>query len=120
MNSLTELVLREEKIDKALYLSLLITTNDNIREINRKYRGVDAPTDVLSFTGDKSVSVLGDIVISIDHARLQKFTKTVDDELCYLFLHGLLHLLGYDHISEADSVVMTNKQTRYWNLIKNR
>ncbi|MBI5345321.1 MAG: rRNA maturation RNase YbeY [Deltaproteobacteria bacterium] len=94
-------------LDKALkYLglggkevSVLITGNAGIRELNRKYRGCDRPTDVLSFPMDDE-TLLGDIVISQEKAALQarEFHVGLDEETSRLLIHGLLHLLGYDHV----------------------
>ena len=81
-----------------------------LHELNRDYRGVDAPTDVLSFAlreadPDEPVyeeagpEVLGDVVISVERARVQagEYGHSLDRELAYLSIHGLLHLLGFDH-----------------------
>jgi probable rRNA maturation factor len=80
-------------------LSVLLTGNEEIRELNREYRGMDKPTDVLSFPmGDEYL--LGDIVISTEKAALQAidFGVTFDEEMARLLVHGLLHLAGYDHV----------------------
>jgi probable rRNA maturation factor len=82
---------------------LLITGDDRIRDLNRRYRDIDFATDVLSFPdGDllpSGVTLLGEIVISLDTARRQARELGHDEvrELAELALHGVLHLLGYDH-----------------------
>lgn len=89
-------------------ISLLLTDDDGIQALNRDYRGKDAPTDVLSFAmeegepfllGEEQPELLGDIVINTHRAALQgeSYGHSYQRELVFLFLHGLLHLLGYDH-----------------------
>jgi len=98
-------------------IELIITDNEKIQELNREYRDKDKPTDVLSFpleTPFTEQSVfdvpLGSIVISADYVRekAQAFSHTDKDELTLLFIHGLLHLLGYDH--ETDEGEMRQKE----------
>ncbi|MEA3498118.1 MAG: rRNA maturation RNase YbeY [Campylobacterota bacterium] len=92
-----------EKISKELTSSeieFILTTNEEIQEINLTTRGIDKPTDVLSFPYENMPNVpLGSIVISANFVEEKsKFYKhSFDDELSLLFIHGLLHLLGYDH-----------------------
>lgn len=82
---------------------VLITGDDRVRELNRSYRQVDAPTDVLSFPGGEELPTggrwLGEIIVSLDTARRQaaELGHGEVDELEELMLHGVLHLLGYDH-----------------------
>lgn len=80
-------------------LSVLVTGNERIRELNAMYRAIDRPTDVLSFPMDDP-SMLGDVVISIEKAAIQaeQFGVTLEEETGRLVAHGLLHLLGYDHV----------------------
>lgn len=80
-------------------LSVLLTGNDEIRELNRDYRNMDRPTDVLSFPMDDKY-LLGDIAISVEKAEKQarEFKVTKDEELGRLLVHGILHLIGYDHV----------------------
>jgi probable rRNA maturation factor len=92
-------------------IELLITDNAAIQAINRDYRNIDAPTDVLSFPFDPvPMAPLGSIVISADKVSeaARTYGHAVDDELCLLFIHGMLHLMGYDH--EADSGEMRLKE----------
>lgn len=85
----------------AQMLSVHLCDDAEIRELNRRFRKKNKATDVLSFEGDSElfVPVLGDIVISIDtaHKQAEELGHTLLDELSVLFVHGLLHLLGYDH-----------------------
>ena len=90
-------------------------TDQTIRELNRQYRNKDKPTDVLSFPLADEVcpTLLGDVVISIDTARRQarQRKRAFADELRALLIHGILHLLGYDHeVSDSEAVRMRRKE----------
>ena len=94
-------------------IELIITSKDEIKEINKEHRNIDAPTDVLSFPyEDMPMSPLGSIVISSWHVEelSKELGHTQDDELALLFVHGLLHLLGYDH--EVDNGEMREEGAR--------
>ncbi len=85
-------------------IELILTTNDEIRDINLNTRGLDKPTDVLSFPYDEMPHTpLGSIVISSDFVKEKAalYNHSFHDEFALLFIHGILHLLGYDH--EVDS-----------------
>lgn len=96
---------------KDLEVGLRLTTDREIRVLNREFRGKDKPTDVLAFaqregpTGALHPEVLGDIVISVDTARRQA-KRGLPAELLHLASHGLCHLLGYDHRDDAEERVM--------------
>lgn len=100
-------------IEEAIF-NVIIVDDEKIHEINREYRNVDRPTDVISFaleddkTMTSEVRVLGDIYVSIDTARRQayEYYNTEKEELRFLIIHGLLHLLGYDHMNESDEKEM--------------
>lgn len=109
------------KIDPIISVSLV--DNDFIHNINRDYRGIDRPTDVISFAfldnedkdkifKSKEPICLGDIYISVEKAKEQalEYGHSLDRELSFLFVHGLLHLLGYDHMTEEDEKVMFKLQ----------
>ena len=92
-------------------IELILTTNDEIQILNKSYRNIDKPTDVLSFPLTIAPHApLGSIVISVDRAKeeAKKHGHTVEEEIALLFLHGLLHLLGFDH--ETDSGEMRAKE----------
>ena len=92
-------------------IELFLTDDETIRRINAAQRGVDKPTDVLSFPLEKvPFAPLGEIVISVDTAKRGAATSghALDDEIALLFIHGLLHLLGYDH--ETDNGQMRRKE----------
>ncbi|MFH0803220.1 MAG: rRNA maturation RNase YbeY [bacterium] len=111
------LALREEKFCEPCELSLFFCDDETIRRLNREYRGKDVATDVLSFSqreGDlppeplDGTIVLGDIVISVPFARRQaeRLGRDLEEELIFLSLHGLLHLLGYEDESPSASARM--------------
>ena len=126
--------LREEKVPDDCEVSVLLTDNEGIHEINRMYRQIDAPTDVLSFpmlsyeqAGDFSALeedyednfnpdtgeiMLGDIVISVDRVREQAaaYGHSERREFAFLIVHSMLHLFGYDHMTPEDAAVMEPKQ----------
>ena len=92
-------------------VELIITNNLEIQEINLSTRNIDKPTDVLSFPYEKMPHVpLGSIVISVDFVeeKAKQYKHTFNDELALLFIHGLLHLLGFDH--EKDNGEHRNKE----------
>jgi len=102
--------------------TILLTDDASIQELNRRYADVDAPTDVLSFSaweGDpgfviapEMAAYLGDIVISVPYAARQAVAAghALDAELRLLVVHGILHLLGYDHATDAEEAIMWEKQ----------
>jgi len=102
-----------------LEIGLILCDGEMIREMNRKFRGNDSKTDVLSFTGEyPSLPQLGDIIIDIEQAFAQKGNMSLSYEIQTLFLHGLLHILGYDHISHQQQLVMQEKEKLYKKFIK--
>lgn len=92
-------------------LSITFCDDARIHELNREFRGIDQPTDVLSFPMDDDI-LLGDIIISIPRAEAQAvdYGHSFNRELSFLALHGFLHLLGYDHETEEEEKVMIAKQ----------
>ncbi|HOO58959.1 MAG TPA: rRNA maturation RNase YbeY [Candidatus Mcinerneyibacteriales bacterium] len=85
-------------------VDLYFTDDEEIRSLNKRYRERDKATDVLSFPlKDRWDSSLGEIIISLETADRQKEGQPLSDEVLQLFVHGLLHLLGYDHETEEDS-----------------
>jgi len=99
-------------------LSILLTNDDHIRELNRAYRQKDSPTDVLSFSQDEGepfaspVPMLGDLVISLETAERQATSlgHSLAAEVRVLLVHGLLHLMGHDHIESADRASMADAE----------
>ena len=109
--------LKRENINNAIF-NVIIVDNKRIREINREYRKIDRETDVISFALEDNLNIelpvrmLGDIYISIDKAREQalSYNHSLERELSFLAVHGLLHLLGYDHMNEEDEKIMFSRQ----------
>ena len=116
--------LKHLALDFEPLISVTIVDNDYIHEINRTYRHINRPTDVISFAfldndpnrdqvfHSKGMVVLGEIYISYQKAEEQALAigHSLDRELQFLFVHGLLHLLGYDHMNEEDEKVMFRLQ----------
>ena len=105
-------------------LSVTFTDNEGIRAINAEYRGIDAPTDVLSFpltdyeavdfpVADEPAASLGDIVLSLERAdeQAREFGHSFEREVAFLTVHSMLHLLGYDHVnSDEEDAEMRRRQ----------
>lgn len=94
--------------DNQYEISLLLTDDETIRQLNKEYRNKDKSTDVLSFPMEDEI-MLGDIAISVNTAKRQaeEVEINLDRETAFLFIHGLLHLLGYDHeTSQEDEAEM--------------
>lgn len=112
-------VLEKEKVDKPI-VNVILVNNEKIHEINKEYRNIDRETDVISFAleDEKSIinasgyRILGDIYISIDKAyeQAKEYGHSFKREICFLTVHGLYHLLGYDHMNKKDEEVMFKKQ----------
>lgn len=123
---LLEAVAFEEKMGKTVVESLTLADDETVQKLNKEYRGTDRPTDVISFAfneasdveKDLPVTDLGDIIISVDTAKRQakEFNHPLCRELAFLFLHGTLHALGYDHVrSEQDAKIMFALQNKLLN-----
>ena len=102
-------------------LSITLTNDENIHALNKKYRGIDRATDVLSFAFRESdepeiigaeFEILGDVIISLERAKSQaeEFGHSYLREIIFLEVHGLLHLLGYDHMDDAARLEMETEQ----------
>ena len=118
----------EKVIKKALEIervknascSIIIVDNSYIHKLNKEYRGIDRVTDVISFAleDDNSMVIpdgtrlLGDIYISLDKAKEQakEYGHSIERELCFLAVHGIYHLLGYDHEKKEEAEIMFKKQ----------
>ena len=108
-------------IKKTNELCITFTNDRDIRALNREYRSIDRATDVLSFTQDgPAVNILGDIVISFQTASRNsvRYKRTLNDEILHLIVHGVLHLIGYDHKKKTDRDVMREKEEKLLGKIK--
>jgi len=139
---LTMKVLETEKVPfNDISLNVTFTDDDTIHQINKEFRDIDRSTDVLSFpaidfempadfsdiTGDEAEYfdpdtnelILGDIMISLEHAHSQalEYGHSFKREIAFLLTHSLLHLLGYDHMEDDERVVMEEKQEYVLNLL---
>ena len=120
MEGVITAALSAEGVNLPCEISVLLTDDEGIHQINREMRGVDRPTDVLSFPMfelepgvppegeeyldmDSDLCPLGDMCISLERAEEQagEFGHSVEREICYLTVHSVLHLLGYDHLDEG-------------------
>ena len=117
--------------DSKLYISITLTTPENIRKYNKEYRNIDKETDVLSFPmfekdeldnmirnkDFENIDILGDMVISIPQVEVQakEYGHSFERELAYMVVHSFYHLMGYDHIEEADKEVMRPKEENILN-----
>ncbi len=122
IRKVVQAVLENEKIKHNVDVYVTLTNNEEIHKINKKYREVDRPTDVLSFPmyereeiddlkGDNlsvQEEILGDIIVSIEKVKEQaeEYGHSFERELAYLITHGCLHLLGYDHMIDEEKEVM--------------
>ena len=121
----------EDMQDSKLYITITLTNEQNIKEINNKYRNIDKETDVLSFPMfereelEKIIKnkiydhedVLGDIVISIPRVEMQaeEYGHSFERELSYMVVHGFYHLMGYDHMEEKEKEEMRAKEEQVLN-----
>ena len=113
-------------------VSVLLTDDIDMRQLNREYRDIDAPTDVLAFSmregedGDLNPGLLGDLVVSLETAARQASTREglsgvcgdLETEVALLTVHGMLHLLGYDHQTQEEAKVMFEKQGSIFRLLR--
>ena len=115
------MALQHLKVDEKTEISVLFTDDKFIRSLNHKYRGIDKPTDVLSFCfregsvntpEQESDNLLGDIIISVETAQRQadNLNHSTEKELTILLIHGLLHLIGYMHEEDKDYIIMREKE----------
>lgn len=109
----------EECLDEEVSLTIVITGDERIKSLNKQHRGVDETTDVLAFTADYmdpdlGHRYLGDVLISMPTAKSQALEggHSVREELQLLVVHGVLHLLGYDHLEEGEKEEMWSLQDR--------
>ena len=111
---------------KKVLLSLLLSSNYKIKILNKKFRNKNKPTDVLSFPINKSLSknqiYLGDIIISYEYMNQPKKIENLEfkKKVAKIFIHGFLHLVGYDHIKNKDYKKMNKEEIKIYNLIEKK
>ncbi|MBQ1496074.1 MAG: rRNA maturation RNase YbeY [Bacilli bacterium] len=121
LDEYTKYLIKYMNIDASF--SIIIVDNEKIHEINKEYRGIDRPTDVISFALEENEDyevkerLLGDIFISIDkvYDQAKEYNHSVKRELFFLVTHGFLHLLGYDHMKKEDEEIMFPLQEKILN-----
>ena len=112
-------------IKKKVSLTILLSDNKNIKELNKRFRNKNQPTDILSFPSEKKFNVkkssyLGDIVISYEFINKSKALSNLEfkDKVTKIFIHGFLHLLGYDHIKLNDFKKMLVEEEKIYKAVK--
>ena len=118
--AIIEQALKTLGIEDDVEVSCVLVDDERIHEINREYRHIDRSTDVISFAMEDNDQfyvegmprTLGDIFISVDHAKKQaeEYGHSLRREMCFLFTHGILHLLGYDHMTDDQEKEMFGLQ----------
>ena len=118
LNDYVKYIVNKLELEKCEF-NIIIVDNERIHEINREYRNVDRETDVISFAMEDNMDIeytdfrlLGDIYISIDkcYSQAVEYNHSKVREICFLATHGILHLLGYDHMNEDDEKEMNKLQ----------
>lgn len=120
--AIIEQALKTLHIEDDVEVSCVLVDDERIHEINREYRHIDRSTDVISFAMEDNDQfyvegmprTLGDIFISVDHAKKQaeEYGHSLRREMCFLFTHGILHLLGYDHMTDEQEKEMFGLQDK--------
>lgn len=114
-----DVLTKEYESDREVYVSVLLTGNEEIQRVNRDFRDKDMPTDVISFAyhdndeADNGLyDSLGDIIISLERVEEQRkdYGHSFKREFYYVLTHGLLHLMGYDHMEEEEKKIMRAKE----------
>ncbi|HDL50476.1 MAG TPA: rRNA maturation RNase YbeY [Firmicutes bacterium] len=112
LRELTKEIMKEEGISDYL-ISLVYAEKELMKSLNKKYRNIDRATNVLSFLYEAYPLLFGEIIISSYHV------ETKGENFLKLYIHGLLHLLGYDHIEEKEREIMEKKENYYLEKISN-
>jgi probable rRNA maturation factor len=113
-----DILSEENLLEKNSYINIVITDDEKMTVYNRKFRNKDEPTDVLSFEYGLNEETIGDIVISYETVARQapEYNNSTETELYLMIIHGILHILGYDHErNEKDAKIMFDKQDYYSN-----
>ena len=114
-------------IKKRVSLTILLSNNKNIKKLNKKFRNKNKSTDVLSFPSEKKLNIrkspyIGDIVVSYEFMNQPKILSNLEfkTKVTKIFIHGFLHLLGYDHIKLKDFKEMLNEEKKIYKTIETR
>ena len=123
LRKVIDIAIKIQKLDN-LEFNIIIVDNDYIHELNKNYRNIDRPTDVITFALEDYEDgiklehrMLGDIYISIDKAisQAEEYGHDLRREICFLAVHGFLHLLGYDHMEKEEEEIMFSLQEEILN-----
>jgi len=123
LNNYIDFLIKKRKLENAVFNIIFVNT-DEIRKINNEYRNIDRVTDVISFALEDTpdvdfsgIRLLGDIYICYEKAyeQAELYNHSLLREICFLVTHGLLHLLGYDHMEETDEKIMFSLQEELLN-----
>ncbi len=121
IKTIAEATEKDQNIDDQSCVSVILVTSKKIHEINRDYRGIDRPTDVITFAANEGEvfdldeeKELGDIFINVDAvvSQANEYEHSIEREFGFLFIHGLLHCLGYDHMLEDEEKIMFDLQKK--------
>ena len=115
LTAIADSIYRREKISRRKTTQLVLCSDYKIRKLNSQYRGKDHFTDVLSFPFDET-DFLGEIYISLQRVKVQaaRYGFSYNEEISRLFVHGMFHLLGFDHHEEQERLTMEAKEQRYF------
>ena len=120
IKNLVQFILRNEKIDSQTNLNIVITNDEYLQKLNKKFRNIDKSTDVLSFSFNNDfpqikTQIFGDVYISFEMAKLnaERYKVPIQKEIERLIAHGILHLVGYNHPQKADEDEMSSKTEFY-------
>ena len=112
-------------IEKKVSLTILLSNNKNIKKLNKKFRNKNKLTDVLSFPSEKKLNIkkspyIGDIIVSYEFINKPKILSILEfkRKVTKIFIHGFLHLLGYDHVKLKDFKKMHNEEEKIYKTIK--
>lgn len=124
VKKIVKTICKVEKVKGKHVVSIIIVDNQKIHEINRQYRNIDRPTDVISFAaidGEETLpEEMGDIFISYEKIieQAKEYEHSILREFAFLVTHGMYHLLGYDHMNQEDEKIMFAKQEKILDILK--
>jgi probable rRNA maturation factor len=109
----------DDQISAQTAISIVLADNDTVQDLNKNYRQKDKPTNILSFPMDED-DMLGDLILAYQTVELesQEQKKAFKNHYIHLIIHGVLHLLGYDHIDDTEATIMENKEIEILSRLK--